>query len=184
MTTERAPWSRAHSSSATASSTSASEMYGAAKIRFWYSVPQSSTSQRLKARNMRMTPPGSCFKQVLVDHAQRREEPDLLDPLRVHDLEAGVAIPVLGTDRLGRAEELERGAPVGIAPEVLHQGAGRGHGVEGGIGDGAADAAADGVVLAASHVDPLDDPGPVGRVQVPGEGVERLVVVVVGVKDR
>jgi hypothetical protein len=40
------------------------------------------------------------------------------------------------------------------------------------------------VVFAASHVDPLDDPGPVGWVQVPGERIERLVIVVVGVKDR
>ena len=112
------------------------------------------------------------------------KEPDLLEPLRVHDLEAGVAIPVLGADRLGRAEELERGAPVGVAPEVLHERARRGHRVERGVGHGAVDAAADGVVLAASHVGPLDDPGPVGRVQVAGEGVERLVVVVVGVKDR
>ena len=120
----------------------------------------------------------------LVDHAQGREEPDPRQALRVHDAEAGVAVPVFGADRLGRAEELVRGAPVGIAAEVLHEGAGRRHRVEGGIGDGAADPAADGVVLAPSDVGPLDDPGSVGRVQVAGEGVERLVVVVVGVEDR
>ena len=98
--------------------------------------------------------------------------------------EAGVAVPVLGTDRLGRAHQLVQRTAVGIAPEVVDQGAGRRDRVEGGIGHGAADPPTQGVVLAPADVDPLDDPGPVGGVEVAGEGIERLVVVVVGVEDR
>ena len=80
------------------------------------------------------------------------------------------------------AEQLERVLAVGVAAEVVGERAGLGDRVEGGVHHGPADLAADHVVLAPVDLGPLDDAGPELRVEVAGEGVERLVVVVVGVE--
>ena len=120
----------------------------------------------------------------LVEHAQGGEEPDPGQALGVHGAEAGIPVAVFGSDRLGRAHQLVQRAAVGIAAEIVHQGTGRRDRVEGGIGHGPADLPTQGVVLAPADVDPLDDPGTVGGVEVAGEGIERLVIVIVGVEDR
>ena len=69
-------------------------------------------------------------------------------------------------------------------PGSSRNGPGQGHRVEGGVGHGVTHPAPDDVVPAAVDLAPLDDPVPEGGVEVPGEGVEGLVVVVVGVEDR
>ena len=151
-------------------------------MRSWYAKPQSSSSHRLNAVNRSVTASGSCVSSVLVDHAERREQPDLVEAVDVEGGDAGVAVAVLGTDAVAGLEQLERVVVVRVAPEVVGEDAGLGHRVERRVDDGAADLAADHVVLASVDLGPLDDPGAEGRVEVPGEGVERLVVVVVGVE--
>ena len=124
------------------------------------------------------------LQELLVEHAEGREQPDGLEPELVHAGQAGLGLPVLGADRLPLAEELQRRLPVGVAPEVVVHRPGLGDGVEGGVGDGAADRAAHHVVLPAVDLAPLDAPRRHRRVQVAGEGVEGLVVVVVTVERR
>jgi hypothetical protein len=51
---------------------------------------------------------GIVLHGLLVEHAQRREQPDLVDALLVHHLETGVGIAVLGADGLALPEELHR----------------------------------------------------------------------------
>ena len=99
--------------------------------------------------------------------------------------EARVAVAVLGADRLALAQELERaaarrgcrGSSRDIAPALAI-------GSNVGLHDRVADLAADHVVLAPVDLAPLHAAAARARVEVAGEGVERLVVVVVGVEDR
>ena len=121
-------------------------------------------------------------EQLLVEDAERREQPDRLEPELVELGDAGVAVAVLGRDRLAVAEELDRRLLVGVAPEVVVHRAGLGDRVEGRVHDRVADPAADHVVLAAVDLAPLHAAAAERGVEVAGEGVERLVVVVVGVE--
>ena len=123
------------------------------------------------------------LERLLVEHAEGGEEPDLGQALGVHGGEAGVAVAVLGADGLGLAHQLVHGPTVGVAPEVVDQRPGRRDRVERRVGDGPADPAAQRVVAPAADLDPLDHPRPELRVEVAGERIERLVVVVVGVED-
>ena len=125
---------------------------------------------------------GVVAQGFFIEHAQRGEQPDLRDALRVHHGQAGVAVPVLGPDRLGLSHQLVHGHTVRIAPEVVEERARRRDRVEGRVGDGVVDAATDGVVAPAVDFGPLDHPRPQRRVEVAGERIERLVVVVVGVE--
>ena len=87
-------------------------------------------------------------------------------------------------ERLHRlAEELPAVLPLGVAhPEVLLHGARAGHHVEGRVGDVVADLPADDDLRAPPHLDVVDGAlVPLGEVL--GEGVPRLVQVVVGVED-
>ena len=123
------------------------------------------------------------LERLLVEHAERGEEPDLGQVLRVHGGEAGVAVAVLGADGLGLAHELVDGPAVGVAAEVVDERPGRRDRVEGRVGHGPADPAAQRVVAPAVDLDPLDHPRPQLRVEVAGEGIERFVIVVVRVED-
>ena len=129
------------------------------------------------------TPFGVVLEELLVDHAERRVEPDLVEALLVHHLDAGLAVAVLGADGLPLAQVVERVAPRLVAAEVLRHRAGLGDRVERRVHHRVADLAADHVVLASVDLGPLDDPTTELRVEVPGEGVDRLVVVVVEVVD-
>ena len=65
--------------------------------------------------------PRVVLERLLVEHAEGGEEPDLGQPLRVHGGEAGVAVAVLGPDRLGCPHELvhrdgRRGCPGSSRP--------------------------------------------------------------------
>ncbi len=71
---------------------------------------------------------------------------------------------------------------MGIASEVLVHGSRKGYGVEGRVGHRVVHLTADDVVLPPPDLTPLDHPRPERRVQVSGEGVGRLVVVVVAVE--
>ena len=83
-------------------------MYGAAKIRSWYAKPQSSSSQRLNAVNVCVIANDVVAEELLVEDAERREQPDRLEAELVELGDARVAVAVLGRDRLAVAEELER----------------------------------------------------------------------------
>ena len=93
------------------------------------------------------------LERLLVQHAERGEEPHLGQVLGVHGGEAGVAVAILGADRLGLAHELVHGPAVGVAPEVVDQRSGRRDRVEGRIGHGPADPAAQRVVAPAVDLD-------------------------------
>ena len=127
---------------------------------------------------------GIVGQRLLVDHPEGGEEQASGHALLVEGGQAGLGLAVGGADRFAAGQELHRVPSVGVAPEVVVHGPGQGHRVEGRIGHGPADPAADDVVATAVDLGPLDDPGPEGRIEVPGEGVECLVVVVVGVEDR
>ena len=122
------------------------------------------------------------LEQLLVEDAERREQPDRFEAVLVELREAGVAVAVLGRDRLPLDEELERLLLVGVAAEVVVHRAGLGDRVEGRVDDRAAHLPADHVVLAPVDLGPLHAARAELRVEVAGEGVERLVVVVVGVE--
>jgi hypothetical protein len=85
--------------------------------------------------------------------------------------------------RLALLEQLDRVLVVRIAAEVVLQYARERDRIEGRIDHGPADPAADDVVLATVDLAPLDGAGGGARVEVTGEGVDGLVIVVVAVED-
>ena len=158
-------------------------MYGAAKIRSWYAKPQSSSSQRLNAVNVCVIANDVVAEQLLVEDAERREQPDRLEPELVELGDAGVAVAVLGRDRLALAEEL-----VAAASRRGCRGSSRASRRPWRSGSNV------GLTTAwltrpptTWYLRPLishhcTQRRPERRVEVAGEGVERLVVVVVGVE--
>ena len=125
---------------------------------------------------------GIVDEQLFVEHAEGREQPDRLETELVEHRDARVAVAVLGPDGLALGEHLDRVLALGVAAEVVVQRAGLGDRGERRVHHGVAHAPADDVVLAAVDLAPLHGARPEPRVEVPGEGVERLVVVVVGVE--
>ncbi len=121
-------------------------------------------------------------EQLLVEDAERREQPDRLEAELFELGDARVAVAVLGRDRLALAQELARLLAVGVAAEVVVHRAGFGDRVERRVDDRVAHPSADHVVLAAVDLAPLHAATAERGVEVAGEGVERLVVVVVGVE--
>ena len=69
---------------------------------------------------------GVVDEQLLVEHAERREQPDRLETELVEHADARVAVAVLGPDRLALGEHLERALALGVAAEVVVQRAGLG----------------------------------------------------------
>ena len=120
---------------------------------------------------------------LLVDHAERGEQPALLETVLVELGDAGIAVAVGGTDRLALLEQFDRVLVVGIAAEVVLEHTRKGHRIEGGVDHGVADLAADDVVLAPIERAPLDGAGAGTRIEMTREGVDGLVVVVVTVED-
>ena len=126
---------------------------------------------------------GSCGQRLLHPDAEGGEEEAAVDALGVHDRQPGVAVAVLGADRLEVAEQGGHVLRVGIpTSEVLVEAARLGHGVERGIGDEPVDLAGHQESLAPIDLGPLHGPSGHLRVEVAGEGVGGLVVVVVGVE--
>ena len=93
-----------------------------------------------------------------------------------------VGVAVLRGDRLTITQELEWVAPVGVAPEVVVHRAGLGDRIERGVRDRVADAPADDVILPPVDLGPLHATAARLGIDMAGERVERLVVVVVGVE--
>ena len=130
------------------------------------------------------TPSGSCEQRLLVDHAERGEQPDLVDALLVHHPEARVVVAVLGADRLAVAA----GTPCGVRPEALPR-------KYSDIAPALAIGSNVGLTTAWFTLPPITwyfRPSisahwtmrrPSSRIEVPGERVDRLVVVVVAVED-
>ena len=87
-------------------------------------------------------------------------------------------------DRLAVAQELDGGLALGIAPEVLVHRASLRDGIEGRILDGVTDLAAEDVVLPAVDLRPLHAARAHVFRDVSSKGVERFVVVIVGVEER
>ena len=124
-------------------------------------------------------------QRLLHAHAERREEEGGLEALGVHDLQAGVAVAVGGVDRVQLAEQVGHSGGLGVAaPEVLVERPRLADRVERRVRDEPVDLAADQEALAPVDRRPLH--GALGELglDVAGEGVERLVVVVVGVERR
>ena len=121
-------------------------------------------------------------EELLVEHAERREQPDRMQALGVHHLETGLRVHVVVGQRLAVAQHLGGVPALGVPLEVVAQRSGLGDGVPGRIGHRPGQPAPDEVVLAAAHVHPLHHPGLHRGVDVAGERVVGLVVVVVGVE--
>jgi hypothetical protein len=115
--------------------------------------------------------------------AERGEEEAAGHALLVHEGDAGVAVAVGGADGLERAERAADVVGGAAAAEVLVEAAGAGDGVEERVRDEAVDALVDHQARLAVDLHPLHAAlGQLG-VDVTGEGVGRLVVVVVGVEE-
>ena len=117
--------------------------------------------------------------------ALRREQPHGLDALRVHDLQALVALVPLGVLRRRLVERREEFLSGQLPREVVHERARLRPGVHvAGPGQHREDLAVEDVAQHA--VDFLHLHAALGelRIAVPGERVARLPVVVVGVEDR
>ncbi len=124
-------------------------------------------------------------QRLLHADAQRGEQQRAVHPLLVEQRQAGVALAVAGVpcDRLQLAEHGLHVEALGVAaPEVVLEAAGRGDGVEGGVGDELVDPPAHQEAPLAADVGPLHAPLGHGGVDVAGEGVLGLVVVVVRVE--
>ena len=98
-------------------------------------------------------------EQLFVEDAERGEQPDRLEAELVELGDAGVAVAVLGRDRLALAQELVRLLAVGVAAEVVVHRAGLGDRIEGRVHDRVAHPSADHVVLAAVDLAPLHAAG-------------------------
>jgi hypothetical protein len=120
---------------------------------------------------------------LLHPDAQRGEEEAGLHALVVHALEAGVAVAVLGADGLELAEGRADVVAGRLAPEVVVEHAGPGHGIERRVRDEAVDLARDHQPRLSVDRGPLDGPTSVLGLQVARERVGRLVVVVVGIEQ-
>jgi hypothetical protein len=120
----------------------------------------------------------------LLDQAgEGRKHQRPVDAHLVHQLEAGRRLAEGGNSAHGLAHELAVRLALGVAmAEVLLLRTGARHHVEGGIGDVLADLALHGDLGAAAHLHVLDDALEVLGEEL-GEGVLRLVHVVVGVED-
>jgi hypothetical protein len=126
---------------------------------------------------------GIAGQRLLHPHAQGGEEEAPVESLAVHDGQACVAVAVLGADGLELTEQGPHVLGLGVAaPEVLVEAARLGHRVEQGVGDESVDLPAHQQPLPAVDLRPLHGPLGHGRVDVAGVGVDRLVVVVVGVE--
>ena len=119
------------------------------------------------------------LERVLDADAERREQERAGEALLVHDLQADVAVAVLGADRLELAERLDgcvcrRGLP----RYQSYSAPGLGHRVERRVGDVRVDRAADEQPALAVDVGPAHAAVAQRAVGVAGEGVLGLVVVV------
>ena len=121
-------------------------------------------------------------QQFLVEHPQSGEEPHGLKALGVHDLETGLRVHVMIGQRLPVAQHLGRVAALGVPLEVVAQRPGLGDRVPRRVGHRPGQLAPDEMVLAAAHVHPLHHPGLHAGIDVAGECVEGLVVMVVGIE--
>jgi hypothetical protein len=103
--------------------------------------------------------------------------------LGVHHRDAGVPVAVFGPDGLELAEQLQHVGALGVAPaEVLVHDAGRRHRVEGGVRDELVHLAPDQQAGLAVDLRPLHGALAVLRLDVTGERVQSLVVVVIAIK--
>ena len=122
-------------------------------------------------------------KRLLHAHAEGRKQDGALHALFIHQREPRVAVAVCGTDRLELAEQRVQVRAFRVAAaEVLVERAGLTHGVERRVRDEAVHPAADEQPLPAVELSPLDGALPVLRLDVSGERVDGLVVVVVAVE--
>jgi hypothetical protein len=139
-------------------------------------MPQSSSTQRR----------GVVLERALHPDAEGRQHDRGFETLLVHDLQPGVAVAVLGVllDRLQHPEGCAQVADTVLGSEEVSKAARSGEVGEGRVGDEAVDLPADEQPLLSVDLRPLHGPLAHLRVEMPGEGVGRFVVVVVRVEDR
>ena len=114
--------------------------------------------------------------------AERREHEAGLEPLLIHHGDSGVAVTVLVGDRDEFTKRLTHVGLGDLAAEVVVEAARAGHGIKGRVGDEAVDLAADQESLASVDLRPLHASLVHLGIDVAGERVFGLVVVVVGVE--
>ena len=122
------------------------------------------------------------LERLLVEDAERGEQPARLEILLIEHSHAGITISIRGGDGLTIGEHLERIATVRVTTEVLVHRSGLGDGIEGCICNGSADATANHVVFATVDLAPLHTARLHALGDVASERVERLVVMIVGVE--
>ena len=126
---------------------------------------------------------GIVLHGLLHTDSEGREHEAALHALGVHDRQAGLRLAVGRADRVERSE---RGANVfrrRFPTEVVVEAAGPGDGVEQRVRDESVDPAVHHEPRLALDRHPLHAATGEGRFDVAGEGVRRLVVVVVGVEE-
>ena len=126
---------------------------------------------------------GVVLHRLLHADGKRREHEAGLHVLGVHDLHAGRGVAVAGVDRLQLAERRSDVVAAALAPEVVVEHARLGDGIEQRVRDEPVEAAVDHEARLPADGHPLHAALRELRFDVTGEGVRRLVVVVVGVEQ-
>ena len=180
----RASRSSTHSSSSIALSRSTSVTYGAAKMRSRYAKPQSSWSQRLKARKAATTASGSSesASSIPTPSVGKKNAPRMrclsITSMRASRFRYSAWIGSSSP----KASRIE--APRLVLPLVVVVEAARARdGVEGRVRDEAVHRARDQQLLPTAYLRPVHAAPPHLAVEVTREGVLGLVVVVVAVED-
>ena len=123
------------------------------------------------------------LERVFHPDAERGEENGTTETLLVHDPQPKLSVLVLGAQGLEFAEGILDLLPTRIASIPVVERARFGHGIEGRIGHVGVDGPTHQEPAAAVDLGPADAPSPQPGVLVPGEGIDRFVVVVVEVED-
>jgi hypothetical protein len=124
------------------------------------------------------------LQELLHPHTEGGEEDGSLHALRIHHREARLAILIRGRQGLQRTEGFADVAVVGATPVVVVEASRARDRVEGRVRDEALHLATHQQALLAPNPGPLHATRGHLRVGVAGEGIPRLVVVVVGVAER
>jgi hypothetical protein len=122
------------------------------------------------------------LQQLFVEHAEGGKHPYGFEAELIELRDARVAVAVLGGDGLALDQEFPGLLALRVSPEVVVHRPGLGDRVEGRVHDGPAHLTAHDVVPAAADLCPLHAARSELRVEMTRKGVERFVVVVVGVE--
>ncbi|CAB4967353.1 unannotated protein [freshwater metagenome] len=120
---------------------------------------------------------------LFINHAQRGEQPALLETVVIERRDSRIFVAVRGTDWLTLLEKLNRVFIVRIAAEVILQHTRKRNWIKGRVDHGVADFATDDVVLTSVDRAPLDGARCGTRIEMASECIDRFVVVVIAIED-